>query len=205
MTDAAWDQVYSAKGMAAYPDNALIRFVARHYYDAPDRAAVRFIDVGCGAGPSAWYLAREGFSVMAIDASEVAIARLRKRLAHDHLVAVQALNADIVDIGFGAAIADAVIDVSSLCYVPIPDIGRVMRKLYRSLKAGGRMFSLTPATDCAPELFQDFADSVKVRARFAATEEAAANFREFRHVSVSPYRYWTNGKQASLWAIEALK
>jgi 2-polyprenyl-3-methyl-5-hydroxy-6-metoxy-1,4-benzoquinol methylase len=46
--DNEWNQIYSKKGMASYPDNALVRFVAKQYYNATNRKDVKFLDIGCG-------------------------------------------------------------------------------------------------------------------------------------------------------------
>src|SRR5215475_6242950 len=117
MSDWQWDLVYSNKGMAAYPDNMLIRFVAKNYYNVPNRKDIKFLDIGCGAGASTWYLAREGFSVAAIDSSAVAMERLRKRLADEKLEAFM-MCGDISRLEFKENYFDSIIDISSLCYVP---------------------------------------------------------------------------------------
>src|SRR5271165_5975647 len=83
--DPIWDKIYSRRSWGKYPKEELIRFVARHYYGAPDRSAFKFLDVGCGFGASACYLAREGFTIDAIDGSAVIIDLLRKRLVAEDL------------------------------------------------------------------------------------------------------------------------
>jgi 2-polyprenyl-3-methyl-5-hydroxy-6-metoxy-1,4-benzoquinol methylase len=204
--EQAWDQVYATKAMAAYPDNALIRFVAKHYYGVPDRSAVRFLDVGCGAGASTWYLAREGFSVWAVDLSATAIARLSQRLATERVYAHLAVG----DIGsltaHGNADFDCVVDVSSLCYVPADEIADVMARLHSALKPGGRMFSITPSKRCARGPFEAFADDVALTARFMTDDEVGACFARFSRISITGYDYTVaDGSLVRLWAVEAEK
>jgi 2-polyprenyl-3-methyl-5-hydroxy-6-metoxy-1,4-benzoquinol methylase len=71
-----WDEVLRAPHwQRAYPNEEMIRFVARRFYSTTDRGSIRILDLGCGAGTQTWYLAREGFDVSAIDGSQVGIDR----------------------------------------------------------------------------------------------------------------------------------
>ena len=73
-----WDDVFRSRSWGKYPKEELVRFIARRYYGAPDRSAVRILDLGCGYGAATWYLAREGFAVSAIDGSRVIIDLLQR-------------------------------------------------------------------------------------------------------------------------------
>lgn len=71
---AAWDARYSERDGAMWsgrPNGRLVEEVARL---APGRA----LDVGCGEGADAIWLARRGWTVTAIDVSDVAVARARE-------------------------------------------------------------------------------------------------------------------------------
>lgn len=194
--------------MAHYPDNMLIRFVARHYYNVPERKKVRFLDVGCGVGASTWYLAREGFSVAAIDSSIVAIDTLKHRLEKENLEALLACG-DITKLELKEDFFDAIIDVSSLCYVPEADIGNLMKGLYRVLKPGGRMFSICPTNECARNPFNKTIDDVDLEARFQTYDQARDNFRDFSGVNMSTCSYSVgvgeNEQLINLWVIDAVK
>src|SRR5262249_34275510 len=78
--DPVWERTFASRAWGKYPSEPLIRFVARNFYDAADRAQVRICELGCGPGPNLWYAAREGFSVFGIDGSETAIRQARERL-----------------------------------------------------------------------------------------------------------------------------
>src|SRR5215467_12346173 len=79
--DAEWERIFRSREWGRYPAEHVVRFVARRFYAAPDRSKVRLLDLGCGAGgASTWYFAREGFDVSAIDGSETAVAKTRRRL-----------------------------------------------------------------------------------------------------------------------------
>ena len=79
--DPIWERVFSSQAWGKYPGEDLIRFVARNYYSAPDRAAVRILEVGSGTGANLWFLAREGFAAFGAEGSPTAAQQARDRLA----------------------------------------------------------------------------------------------------------------------------
>jgi 2-polyprenyl-3-methyl-5-hydroxy-6-metoxy-1,4-benzoquinol methylase len=193
MFDKSWDDVYSSKRMAAYPDNALIRFVAKYYYDVHNRIHVKFLDIGCGAGSSTWYLAREGFDVSSIDGSQAAINKLNERLKRENLQA----SVNCIDVGgldFLENHFDCVVDISSLCYVP--KIIKVIN-VHKMLKPGGRIFSICPTDTCAKEPFQL---DRNFECRFESEAEVRSDLALFKNVTIYPYTYVVSGpKTVNLW------
>ncbi len=202
--DESWNKVYSQKGMAQYPDNMLVRFIAKYYYNVPDRKDIKFLDIGCGAGSSTWYLAREGFSVAAIDGSTVAMEKLRVRLKDEALEAFLGCG-DITSLEFKPDYFDCVVDVSSLCYIQKDKIEHLMKQLHAVLKPGGRFFSITPANDCIKAPFDHTIDGVNLKARFQIADEAVKNFKNFKDLSILPYNYYVDKGRVNLWVLEAVK
>lgn len=203
-----WNKVYSTKDMAQYPDNMLIRFVARNYYKVPNRKDIKFLDVGCGVGASTWYLSREGFSVVAIDRSPVAMERLRVRLKSENLEAFMGCG-DISKLDFKPDFFDAIIDISSLCYVPIDDLVGVMKSLHKVLKPGGKFFSMTPTDTCAEPPFNHTIEGVNLNARFQNYLDVRRNFNDFSEVIINTCGYDVGSgeswQRVNLWVIEATK
>jgi SAM-dependent methyltransferase len=73
-----WEAPENVERFAARePDVRLAGIVANW----PDPRAVRVLDVGCAGGRNAVFLARLGFDVQAVDASEAMVAETRRRLA----------------------------------------------------------------------------------------------------------------------------
>jgi SAM-dependent methyltransferase len=68
-----WDARYSEPGDAMWSGRPNGRLVVEVAGLTPDRA----LDVGCGEGADAIWLARNGWTVTAIDVSEVAVGRAR--------------------------------------------------------------------------------------------------------------------------------
>ncbi|WP_433323105.1 class I SAM-dependent methyltransferase [Spirillospora sp. CA-294931] len=134
-TDAVtfWDGVYAARRAAAdpRPNRRLTETVA----GLPPGDA---LDLGCGEGGDALWLARRGWHVTAVDISAVAVERLaglaRANGMGDRLVAqAHDLRASFPDGGF---------DLISACYLHTPfDLERAtaLRAAAHALRPGGRL------------------------------------------------------------------
>lgn len=95
--------------MSATPDPAALN--ARHGLNPPHSEVVqacatvppgRALDMGCGTGRNAFYLAQLGFDVTAIDANPGALAQLQGIAAHEGLDNIQPLAYDIHQAALGA-------------------------------------------------------------------------------------------------------
>lgn len=199
-----WDEIYSKRVMAIYPDNQLIRFVANNYYGAPNRKDVKFLDVGCGAGGNTWYLAKEGFSVAAIDSSPIAMERLRLRLEKENLEAFLGCG-DITQLELKENYFDAIIDVSSLCYVPDDKIQPLLKGLKRVLKPGGKLFSIAPTYYSVREPFTHVVDGVETPARFLDVLEVQGLYGETFNIKWATCSYPVKAGRVELWIVEGVK
>lgn len=81
----------------------------------------RALDVACGVGRNAVYLAERGFEVDAVDASEVALGRARER-ASEHGVEVNWIKADLDEFAFEPSTYDVVAVSFFLALDRLPDI-----------------------------------------------------------------------------------
>ncbi|SHN82404.1 class I SAM-dependent methyltransferase [Bradyrhizobium erythrophlei] len=143
-TSRYWESIFSSRGWGAYPPEDLIRFIARNYGQAADRATVRVLEIGCGPGPNIWYLVREGYGVAGIDGSVTAIAQARKRLSTDGLPTnegrVDLRVGNFVNLPWSDAEFDAVIDIAALYANKRSDIVSAIDEVFRTLKPGGMFF-----------------------------------------------------------------
>jgi tellurite methyltransferase len=71
-----WNRRYSERGVTAFPDRPS-EWLAENRELLARRTGRRALDVACGDGRNARYLAELGFVVEAVDVSDVAVAALR--------------------------------------------------------------------------------------------------------------------------------
>jgi len=132
---AGWDERYAATELvwSAGPN----QFVEQALADLPPGRA---LDLACGEGRNARWLAQQGWQVTALDFSPVATEkgrRLAEELADD--------LADRIDWQVGDALNTALpadLDLVVIAYLQVPAAERatVMRRAFGALAAGGRLF-----------------------------------------------------------------
>jgi len=146
MTIEAWDDIHRARDWGTCPEPAMARFAKRRF---PRGAFV--LDVGCGVGAQSYWLAESGYDVWAVDASPVAISRIRQRTPM-----LRTAVSDACDLRmFPDDHFDAVIDVCCLQHVGA--ISKALAEIGRVLRPGGWLFSMAAAWDHAPEALEGFA------------------------------------------------
>ena len=110
-------------------------WVAREIQSAFPGDSVRVLDVGCGAGFLSNELARRGFSVWGLDASESSLAVAR---AYDATGTVRYELGDAYRLPYERESFDIVCAMDFLEHVEEP--ARVVAEIARVLKPGGRFF-----------------------------------------------------------------
>lgn len=150
--DPVWEKIFSSQPWGKYPGEDLIRFIARNYYGATDRAAVRILEVGSGTGANLWFIAREGFAAFGAEGSETAVEIARRRLDEEcpgwnaaprHGAIVKA---DIVALPWPDGFFDAVLDSEAVYCNAFEASCRIYREMHRVTRPGGRLFVRTFAT-----------------------------------------------------------
>ncbi|EGV27988.1 Methyltransferase type 11 [Thiorhodococcus drewsii AZ1] len=145
--DEIWEDIFSSSAWGKYPGEALIRFVARHFYKANNRRDIRILELGCGPGANLWYCAREEFSVFGVDGSKTAIRIAKARLDTEVPDWTGALCvADISLLPFDDKMFDAVIDNEAICCNSFEDSQIIYSEAARVLKTSGKLFSRTFST-----------------------------------------------------------
>lgn len=107
-----WNRRYARRGVDALerPPSA---WLLEHRALLPDTGARRALDVACGKGRNAAYLARLGFEVDAVDISDVAIDALRAAAA-DQRLAVRACRLDLERSELPVAAYDVIVQINYL-------------------------------------------------------------------------------------------
>lgn len=142
-----WDGVFQKNEWGKYPSVPIIRFIARHFYNAPNRRDIKILEIGSGTGANLWFCAKEGFSVIALEGSKVAVDRMLHRFDSEKL------SSYLVDIKVGDyfntldsiedSSVDAIIDSESLYCNSFNRTKDILRKCFDKLKSSGVMLSLT--------------------------------------------------------------
>jgi SAM-dependent methyltransferase len=128
MDAGAWDARYAeADQVWSVEPN---QFVASELADLPPGTAV---DVACGEGRNAIWLAERGWTVTGIDFSEVAVDRARERAGGRDITWV---------VGDALTVALPRVDLAVLAYLQLPQDERrtAVRRAFAALDPGGTLF-----------------------------------------------------------------
>jgi SAM-dependent methyltransferase len=131
MDSATWDQRYGGADFVwkTTPNQFLVVEVA-------DAAPGRALDLACGEGRNAVWLAERGWHVTGVDFSPVGLAKA-DRLANERDVEVQWVEADVVEWEPPAAAFDLVIVF--YLHLPATERRRVLAHAQDALAAGGTL------------------------------------------------------------------
>jgi SAM-dependent methyltransferase len=132
---AEWDARYSERGGARWSGRPNGRLLAEVAGLTPGRA----LDVGCGEGADAIWLARGGWTVTAIDISDVALTRAREAAERAGAV-VEWVRGDALQASFPARSFDLV----SMQYPALPKAAgeAAVRKLLDTVRPGGLLLAV---------------------------------------------------------------
>jgi SAM-dependent methyltransferase len=218
--DPVWEQVFRSREWGKYPPEELVRFTARNFYRAPDRAQVKILELGCGPGANLWYLTREGFDVSGMDAAPTALEKARQRLAAEGLSAKMHLG-DIAELDrqLGAETFDAIIDVACLQCNRLAVVESILRQACDRLKPNGRIFSMMVAAgtwgdglgeQVEPGTYTGVVEGPLFGAglnHFFTTADVERVFAPFTDVKVeySIRSFGSEGKIHKAWVIEAAR
>lgn len=217
--DPAWEQIFKSQSWGKYPPVEVVRFVARNFYNAPDRRGVRLFEAGCGPGANLWFMAREGFSVYGMDGSEAAIGLARERLNKECPSWRGELKVgDIGRLPYPDSYFDAVIDVEAIYANSYENSRRIYSELARVTKDGGKLLSIAFAKgswgDGTGEnvghnawLASEGPLAGKGYSRFADLDEIGELISGFElsNLEVSVRTMNNRGHEIKEWVIEAVK
>lgn len=150
--DPVWEQVFTSQAWGRYPGEDLIRFVAQNFYSVPDRAQVRFLEVGFGTGANLWFSAREGFSVSGIEgsksAAEIALVRLDSECPDWNVSPRigELVVGDMKALPWSEGTFDALIDSEAVYCNDFDESRLIYREMFRVARPGGKLFVRTFAT-----------------------------------------------------------
>jgi SAM-dependent methyltransferase len=132
---AEWDARYGERDGSMWSGRPNGRLVA----EVADLAPGRALDVGCGEGADAIWLERRGWSVTAVDISQVAIGRARDA-AESASVSVEWVCGDVLR----APLPAGSFDLVSMQYPALPKAAGddAVRSLLDTVRAGGLLLAV---------------------------------------------------------------
>ncbi len=132
-----WEAIYrSGSQLNLYPYDQVVSWFGARFKTPAARAAIRVLDLGCGAGNHLCFLARSGFRCAGIDISATAIEFARNRLKDEGLVADLEVG-DFTCLPFASASFDIVLDRGSLAAVDYQRAVAALEEVRRVLAPGG--------------------------------------------------------------------
>jgi SAM-dependent methyltransferase len=187
-----WDERYGAEEYVwrTEPNQFLVAELA-------DLPPGRALDLACGEGRNAVWLAGRGWHVTGVDFSPVGLAKAR-RLAVDHGVAVDWVEADVVEWDPLAAAFDLVIVF--YLHLPSGDRHRVMAHAQEALAAGGTLLVVGHDTT---NLSQGYGGPQDPAVLFTP-EQIASDLAELRIVRADHVRREVDTDEGRQVAIDAL-
>jgi len=137
-----WHERFEVDGEAATPWHNLIK---RHLDTGRDLEGKRVLEIGCGRGGFACWMASQTprpSEVVAADFARTAVEKGRAFAAERGIAGVTWEVADIQHITHADASFDTVVSCETVEHVPDPR--HALRELARVLRPGGRLFLTTP-------------------------------------------------------------
>lgn len=122
------------------PAHALVQLLENY-----ELRAGTALDLGCGNGRNAFYLAAQGINVIAVDFSQTALDLLEKEQKKQKLsTAVSSMNHDIRDgLPLASNSMDLILDSYCLChFVDSHERRKAMTEIHRILKPGGKLIKI---------------------------------------------------------------
>lgn len=123
-------QVRTAK--ITEPDDFIVDFAQT----LREKGCKTILDVGCGAGRSAVFLAKEGFYVVGVDISPTALELALERARSEHVERCILVKHDFLELPFPDALFDAAFSCYGIENMPLPEIGKALGEMRRIVKDG---------------------------------------------------------------------
>lgn len=174
--DRDWNGKY-AQGNTPWDSGLASRELAK-VLDEWRLSTGRAIELGCGTGTNAVFLAQRGFDVTAVDCSSLALAQARQK-AIDADVAVDWIEADVQNFGADLEAFDVVFDRGCYHCCRRVDLPGYLQTIQNVTRAGSRFLCLCGNANEQTEQGPPRVTETEIRDEFADLMQIDA-IREFR-------------------------
>jgi SAM-dependent methyltransferase len=103
------------------------------------RGFKKVLDLGCGIGRNALYLAKLGFSVSAFDLSADGLSQL-KQTAQTENVNIDLMLGDMLNLPYASAYFDCLLAFHSIYHTDYTGLTRIIAEIYRVTRPSGEIF-----------------------------------------------------------------
>ncbi len=145
---AEWEDAYrqgTPPWDVGVPHSELIRVLDEGHFRSGT-----VLELGCGSGADAVYLARRRFEVTAVDCSPIALERARLR-AEQQDALLRFVLEDVFEFARSAGQFDIVYDAGFYHFIRLLNLQKYLDMLWRVTRPGSYFFCLAGATDNAAE------------------------------------------------------
>ena len=144
MNNMFFDEQYKKYGLGAqrrYPNESLIAFLAKYFWNKTENIKPKILEVGCGSGANLWMMNKENIDTYGIDSSAAAIDISKKHVQNKWGGNATVMVGDFSALPFKNEFFDAVVDVVSLQHIDKKTSEGVLNEIKRVLKDKGLFFS----------------------------------------------------------------
>lgn len=142
--DMSWEKyIYSQnRHLNEYPYDILVSIVMKKFPNNTNklRKQIPVLDLGCGAGNNARFLAEKGFNVYGIDGSKKAISICKDRFKNWGLEC-EFKAGDFLKLPYSDDFFKLIVDRESLCANKYIDIKKILFQIYKKLQKHGVLIS----------------------------------------------------------------
>lgn len=132
-----WNKIFKEHGKFFLKINKELPQIAKKF---KNHKVKKILDLGCGTGRHALYLARQGFEVYGTDIAETGIKIARQWLKENNLKADFKIFNIYKKLPYADNFFDAVISTNALHHARIKDIRKAIKEIERILKPDGLIF-----------------------------------------------------------------
>jgi SAM-dependent methyltransferase len=146
-----WDTRY-LEGMTPWDTGITPPEVVEFWRDAASTDRMTALDLGCGSGTNARFLAARGATVIALDHSGIALEMARQRTARQypvHISKISFAQADVACLPLCGALASYILDIGCLHALPSDARNNYVHGVLENLAPGGyyHLFAFDRTTD----------------------------------------------------------
>lgn len=179
--------------------------------------AQRVLDLGCGIGRNAIFLAKEGYFLTGIDISPTALQTAAEKADAEKIKNIVFLQGDIISLPFPSGHFDAVFSVNVIHHGELEKINRIVDEIFRVLRENGiGMVTVVSTKDYkygkgrkleenTYELFEGTHKEAGIPHHFFDEKEVKSLFKDFRITKIEHIEGKVEGGKNCHWYVTFIK